>query len=191
MLPLVESDTELTYFDRSAHFGGSESRSTNFRGEPLELNGGPQTGLSVLMSSNEPPLTTSILDQKLREDMADRERQASALAAAGMVAESVRQTQPSGMGLHPPPPLATGNGQMTSVSHEIDSINWNLMDIGGMHLDDIDMDFATLFDPAHEAANMQLEGSGWPSSTTSGDSLSPTPLNSMQPENHASTAGHS
>jgi len=29
-------------------------------------------------------------------------------------------------------------------------------------IDDIEMDFAKLFDPAHEQASMQTEGSGWP-----------------------------
>lgn len=99
----------------------------------------------------------------------DRERQASALAAAGMLAETVGATQAQGLqappplvALAPPPPPAG----TTNASTELDSINWNMMDIGAVHLDDIDMDFATLFDPANEEANMQTEGSGWPTTST-------------------------
>ena len=96
----------------------------------------------------------------------DRERQASALAAAGMLAESVGNTQ--AQGLQAPPPLVASapSNTATTTSTEIDSINWNMMDLGAVHLDDIDMDFATLFDPANEEANMNTEGSGWPSASS-------------------------
>lgn len=139
-------------------------------------------------------------------DLADRDRQASALAAAGMVAESVsftsvesRTAALSIQGLQAPPTLAghvpappapgtTATTATTTSTAELDSINWNLMDLGQMHLDDLDMDFAQLFDPDQEAANMQTEGSGWPtaaSATTStsdpsASSVSPTPLGSHQ-----------
>jgi hypothetical protein len=46
------------------------------------------------------------------------------------------------------------------------------MDLGQMHLDDMDMDFARLFDPAQEAENMQTEGSGWPTAATSSSDTS-------------------
>jgi hypothetical protein len=108
----------------------------------------------------------------------DRERQASALAAAGMVADSISLTRSAPSLLHgvasshsrvldAPPQLGgqalTGNPNPS----DLDNINWSLMDLGQMHIDDMDMDFARLFDPAQEAANMQTEGSGWPSAATS------------------------
>jgi len=131
------------------------------------------------------------------EDLADRDLQASALAAAGMVAESVRMStsspsQPT-IGLQPPPPLAMGHAPPPPTSTaELDSINWNMMDIGtgaGNHLDDIDMDFAAMFDPANELANMQMEGSGWPSSGAGGGNGAatdgvPSPFGSMAQDNH-------
>lgn len=51
------------------------------------------------------------------------------------------------------------------------------MDIGNMHLDDMDMDFATLFDPANELSDIQARGNRWPVSPTAGAdaAASPTP----------------
>jgi len=164
--------------------GGSEERQTSFRTElpQSSLGGGqPQTGLSVLLNNSSvsasqvqssavfrhPSTDSAFLGpehrQRQQEELADRERQASSLAAAGMVAESVRMSQPSG--LQPPPQLVSGAAvPVPSPSQEIDGINWNLMDIGAAHLDDMDLDFAQLFDPANELAGMQTEGTGWPTS---------------------------
>ena len=119
--------------------------------------------------------------QRYRQDWLERENQASSLAAAGMVAESVRSgadqqnlsstanyltTTIPVLGLQPPPtifaqqPTLPGgihhdaiNANTTNVT-ELDSINWNIMDIGGMQIDDMDMDFATLFDPANELSSI-------------------------------------
>lgn len=94
----------------------------------------------------------------------ERERQASALAAAGMVAETVSGVR---AGLAAPPQLLSsppGN----NTSGEVDNINWGAVDMGGVQVDDMDLDFATLFDPSIEEANMQTEGSGWPVSTSGG-----------------------
>ena len=44
----------------------------------------------------------------------------------------------------------------------MEGINWNMVDLGSAVVDDMDMDFATLFDPEHEQAHMQTVGSGWP-----------------------------
>lgn len=104
--------------------------------------------------------------------MADRERQASALAAAGMVAESVNYTKPSVIGqvLQAPPPLvgmpppsqpSGGDGGQISM----EGFNWN--DLGG-NVDDMDMDFAAMFDPEQEQAYMQ-EASSHLSQSQSGN----------------------
>jgi hypothetical protein len=152
--------------------------------------------------------TLSPTQQRHRQEWLERESQASSLAAAGMVAESVRnnETEPSSstnyitttipvLGLQPPPtifshPVQGGSGTTTTSTAvtELDSINWNLMDIGGMHIDDMDMDFATLFDPANELSNLPSprdatgtsnSTNGWlPNTNSSTDvsSISPTPL---------------
>ena len=123
-------------------------------------------------------MSTMTGDRRLAQEMADREHQASALAAAGMVAESVSVTgSVVPQGLQAPPPLAGAAAPMASTSNELDSINWNLMDLGAMHLDDMDMDFAQLFDPASELAGMQTEGSGWPTSSPQDTKPPPTAPN--------------
>jgi hypothetical protein len=186
--------------EHQAHFRSGSS--SEFRsGSPSHLRSvaiGPQTGLSVLMSgrSLHPPqvssttaltafgtMTGSVKEEsRSQDDMFDRDRQASALAAAGMVADSISFSHNTGPdrvysstslpshGLEAPPQLA-GHAPppVPSSSSELDNVNWNLMDLGQMHLDDMDMDFARLFDPAQEVENMQTEGSGWPSAATSTD----------------------
>ena len=82
------------------------------------------------------------------------------------------------MGLRAPPAL----GSLTPPTNPdpnavIDAVNWNVADIGMTiddAVDDIEMDFAKMFDPAHEEANMYTEGNGWPgtvhpASSTEGD----------------------
>jgi hypothetical protein len=112
-------------------------------------------------------MATMTLEQQqmAQADLADRESQASALAAAGMVAETVGYNQhvsnggmaapPNGLGLHAPPMLGSVVQPATPEPNgTIDGINWSMMDVG-MALDDMEMDFANLFDPAHEEANMK------------------------------------
>ena len=167
----------------------------------LSGGGPPQTGLGILRNSAPSQTATHSTvmagmtpEQRLlvQEDLADRERQASSLAAAGMVAESVGSTRPVGgvqmggnqpQGLHAPPAL--GMAPPPAEGSEMDGINWNLMDLGTTTLDDLDMDFATLFDPANEAASvsMQTQGnSGW--AQPSQDSQA-APVQSV-----SNTAGH-
>lgn len=96
----------------------------------------------------------------------ERERQASALAAAGMVADTVSLAD-GRTGLAAPPQLPSTSPPV-STSNEMDNINWGTMEVGGLQMDDMDLDFATLFDPSTEEANMQTEGSGWPVATGGG-----------------------
>ena len=83
------------------------------------------------------------------------------------------------LGLQPPPTILaqTVPGPATTTT-ELDSINWNFMDIGAMHLDDMDMDFATLFDPANELSHMQAQGISW----------TPLPESTLAP-NHVASSG--
>jgi len=142
-----------------------------------------------------PSAATTVNGKPVLQD--ERERQASALAAAGMIAESVgvaTHQQPA-IALQPPPPLVASAAQGTGSAMEtgaapppasnstvaVDAINWNFIMAdaaasaqpaaaaagngggGGVYLpDDLDMDFATLFDPVYEEQNMMTQGSGWP-----------------------------
>lgn len=186
--------------------GNPEQRQANFRSESPQHTVGvggqqPQTGLSVLMNNsvagaNPPPLALPTAATNVqRAAVADQEQQASSLAAAGMVAESVRLAQPN-VALQPPPQLATSGPAPTSTTlKEIDSINWNMMDTGAYHVDDMDLDFAQLFDPVNELANMHAESNGWPESAPAETgpngsvSLAPNPLGTTM--NHTGDPGSS
>lgn len=162
------------------------------------------TAVSCLSASTSAPniakLSTMSPKQQLRyqQELLERENQASSLAAAGMVAESVSLTAPHGslgnnnnnnsnntmpvLGLQAPPTILSQLAPTPAAATELESINWNFMDIGAMHLDDMDMDFATLFDPANELSSMQTRGSGWPHSSSEAaaavdtSTVSPTPV---------------
>ena len=182
----------------------------------------PQTGLGILMSSHATQSTTTTdlasaaptlfhqhhttstytAEQRsmMQQDAQDRERQARALAAAGMAAERMSQTKqnihyhpPTGsQGLLPPPSLghptsSTNNMANIASNHISDHINintdapiddplmsWNNLDGHdadgrGPTLEEMEMDFAKLFDPAMEWQNMQTEGSGWPIISSTND----------------------
>jgi hypothetical protein len=169
------------------HVANPESHQADFRSlspaGPLQMSGAaPQTGLGILMNNKNgggaQPANNSAVGYSMasmtpeqrrmvQDDLADRELQASALAAAGMVAETVNHTTvgvgPNGIqGLHAPPMLGSlAPPPNADPGSTIEGINWSLMDLGPA-LDDMEMDFAKLFDPAAEEANMQTEGSGWP-----------------------------
>mmetsp|Transcript_8901 Transcript_8901/g.13163 ORF Transcript_8901/g.13163 Transcript_8901/m.13163 type:complete len:758 (-) Transcript_8901:617-2890(-) len=181
----------------------------------------PQTGLGILMNRSnlnsgthamqqvaapaaqpQPnplarPSTVLTPEQKLvmQQDMMERERQASALAAAGMVAEQVsrsrgcsideqnlraqqQQQQMNGHVQAPPgglmAPPALGNpadsGHISpSAQHANTDSSYGFMDLNGgiTTMEDMELDFAKLFDPLHEVHSMQTEGSGWPTSSSS------------------------
>jgi hypothetical protein len=137
----------------------------------------PQTGLGILMSNNtnltpmnnvtthpgqptaQHPGAIIEADQKklMEQDMIDRERQASALAAAGMVAEQVSGSIPQSVPLN----------MMSAPNYPLADLG--LLDDG---MDDMETDFANLFDPKNELQHMETEGNGWPSVDLS---ISPTP----------------
>lgn len=151
-----------------------EQRQAHFRSnvQPHPQNGSaqPQTGLGMLMSNSAaapaPYATHLTPDQNARyqADFADREHQASSLAAAGLVADQnvggqILRAPPALAGMPMPGsnsmPLSSLNGQGMHTNNngapQVESINWNLdSDTSGAMmntgLDDIDMDFAVLFD---------------------------------------------
>jgi len=130
----------------------------------------PRTGLGVLhtMHHQHPKPTYTPEQQRLmQQDAQDRERQARALSEAGMAAERA--------GLHPPPILGnptfgghvsspTGRGK--SAIHVSTTEAWHAdAQTDGqpsLTLEEMETDFATLFDPNVELESMQTEGSGWP-----------------------------
>lgn len=132
---------------------------------------------------------------RMQDDLADRELQASSLAAAGMVAESVQTTRPATgnvrvhQGLQAPPALVgMAPPSQPPGGHLMEAVNWNqqlgLGDLNMGGVDDIDMDFATLFDPEQEQEYAMGEAmSGWTSSSTPSHSGSdmPDPSNSIPP----------
>jgi hypothetical protein len=199
---------------------GGEQRQAHFRSDSnshtKSASMQPQTGLGILMNgsastTDETPATivsnqtyatqnlTPEQQARLHEDLKDREQQASALAAAGLVADSVSYTRTGGQILQAPPSLmgmpamslhaaavplssvsarnintdsiSAASSQHHSNNHNsinngppiVENINWNL-DVGGgpgammgTGLDDIDMDFATLFDSEEQ---ILIDGGG-------------------------------
>jgi hypothetical protein len=113
--------------------------------------------------SAEPAFQGLKMSQEQQRDLADRERQAKSLAAAGLVAETVGRSQGNGhlQGLHHPPPALAASGPTSPRNAVMDSTHWGMPDVDDC-LQDMEMDFAMLFDPAHELESMQIQGSGWP-----------------------------
>ncbi|KAG7371298.1 HSF-type DNA-binding protein [Nitzschia inconspicua] len=200
---------------------GNEARQAHFREDPptlLQSSSQPQTGLGILLNGGvsshsqppQPPPPAARVNQpyahltpeqqaRIQEDLADRERQASALAAAGMVADSVNLTRPAtviGNVLQAPPPLGgiappitIGSGIDPNGPPPMESINWNL-DIGvaglgsGGGFDDMDMDFATLFDAEHEQ-NFMLSDPSFSTPSPSHTVTSSQPMTTTKEESHS------
>lgn len=103
--------------------------------------------------------------QRMKLDLRDQDRQAKALADAGMVAESVNMSRGSSQ------QNITGGvavKQETDVLHN--PSHQSVADFGicdmGLPLDDMELDFANMFDPSNEASALQHPTSG---------SIPPTP----------------
>jgi hypothetical protein len=180
----------------------------------------PQTGLGILMNvgvtgptpptaaapappSSNPSYAHLTPEQqaRLKEDLADRERQARALAAAGLVADSVNLTRPSvaiGNVLQAPPPLGGiappttfCSGTDSNGHPPMESINWNMdggdIALGPGGIDDVDMDFASLFDTEYEQNFVWSETPSPPSVPSTGLSVPPLP-NGHQESSHNGTS---
>lgn len=135
----------------------------------------PRTGLGILMSSNAQQQDggvsssssmfhpahvhiapnsyqmTAEQQQLMQQDIIDRERQASLLASAGLIAERVDSCQAT-------PEICSS---VVPLDHGIDFLNLDdgLTDAA---IDQMETDFSKLFDPENELQNMETEGSGWP-----------------------------
>lgn len=87
----------------------------------------------------------------MEQDMLDRERQASSLAAAGMVADQVKCQTPEPV--------------IGAADYDI-----GLGDVGAplspSAMEEMETDFSRMFDPHYELQNMETEGSGWPTLST-------------------------
>lgn len=180
----------------SAAMVGTEEHSAHFRtlspptAVPQGAGAVPQTGLGILMNGNafarQAPAAQHprmMMSAQQQQDLADRERQAKSLAAAGMVAETVGRANHPGV-IYGPPSLATDNGEptvATGFNGIMDSNNWGMIPDMDATLEDMELDFAKLFDPAHEMESMQTEGSGWPGTGDAASSISPTPVGAQHP----------
>ena len=134
------------------------------------------------------------------QDMAEQESQASALAAAGMVAETVSLTRPAVhaptgpiQGLQAPPPLVGLPPPSAGHPGVMEAVNWNVVpELGtAQNVDDLDMDFATLFDPEQEQQYMPTELAGaWQASSSMGDDMNdmPDPSDSIPAESSGASA---
>eukprot|EP00978_Attheya_sp_CCMP212_P006072 scaffold13659_cov54-Attheya_sp.AAC.3 len=172
-------------------------------------NNGNLGGAAGFKINHHPGMAHSTLEvrKRMQQDLVDRERQASSLAAAGMVAETVSRSRSygsldyhnhsnqggNGSAMSSPlrhvsssqGPLASqpelgpltstlspGGTHVTNIIHGTNNTHnntddgWgNMMDLGGCFnntLEDMELDFAKLFDPQQEVNSMQTEGSGWP-----------------------------
>jgi hypothetical protein len=94
---------------------------------------------------------TAEQQQLMQQDIIDRERQASLLASAGLIAERVDSCQAT-------PEICSS---VVPLDHGIDFLNLDdgLTDAA---IDQMETDFSKLFDPENELQNMETEGSGWP-----------------------------
>ncbi len=194
---------------------------TSFRSG--QEGGPPPTGLGILMSSSggganggtthtlhhqhhSQGLYTAEQRRLMQQDANDRDRQAGALAAAGLVVDQIGSANVNlAAGLHPPPALGNPLGQavhrVNSAIHVTssnpgpngDPLSWSNIEMnigvaGGLAyeqpeqvltLEEMEMDFAHLFDPNVEWENMQTEGSGWPllvpTTSGSGDTAGSVP----------------
>jgi len=108
------------------------------------------------------PYISAEQQKMMQQDMIDRERQASALAAAGMVAEKV-DNSPAGPHSHP---AAHNNGNGGTGVPNSPKLDMSIFDLGdplsAVAMDQMETDFSRLFDPENEIQNMETEGSGWP-----------------------------
>lgn len=114
---------------------------------------------------------TSEQQKMMEQDMLDRERQASSLAAAGMVAEQVTnrqdgQQQQQQQSHHEQQPNVGMTINVNAVDYDM-----GLGDVGAplspTAMEEMETDFSRMFDPHYELQNMETEGSGWPSINTS------------------------
>ena len=98
----------------------------------------------------------------MEQDMIDRERQASSLAAAGMVVDEVIRRSPV------PQELKSTTGKDVSTSINIDSVDFDILGdtsrpLSPSAMEEMELDFSRMFDPQVELESMETEGSGWPS----------------------------
>lgn len=176
---------------------GQEERYADLRNtSQISQKPPPATGLSMLQASSVAAAATTPASFASMSGMStkdpvpayrppmyqeERERQASALAAAGLIAETVgiATTGASPVALQPPPVLGgpSISADANLMHHSLvamDAINY--LDHVAPGGDDLDLDFAMLFDPAYEEANI-IQENGW--MHTSGST--PDPLLNIAP----------
>lgn len=188
--PLISNDTgnhKATFRSLPIPFRQQQSQNTqqNVLSSPMSQ---PQTGLGILMSTDANLATSStrsfnnnamqsnqtVLKPKMgiyveqrhlmEQDMIDRERQASSLAAAGMVADQVTVSNPQ---------------IMVPVCNSMNHAPLTNLPDDGPSMEDMETDFAKLFDPRNELKNIETEGSCW-QHMQDDISISPTPISGLE-----------
>jgi hypothetical protein len=104
------------------------------------------------MNINSNPYYSPEQQRLMQQDMIDRERQASSLASAGMIAEKVDSCQPTPEIGSVTAPLVDG----------MDFLNLNGDGLNDADIAQMETDFSKLFDHENEIYNMETDGSGWP-----------------------------
>lgn len=128
---------------------------------PLLHPGKPNNTMQQNIQSqiNENNLTPE--QRKLMEqDMLDRERQASSLAAAGMqVEEHIRRSPVPG---EDSKFSDRGNSVINIDSVDFDILGDTSRPLSPSAMEEMELDFSRMFDPQVELQSMETEGSGWP-----------------------------
>lgn len=110
----------------------------------------------------------------MEQDMMDRERQASSLAAAGMVVEQVTANNIQsnggiGFGVGSMGDGISSNNNMNAQKLELNVSDYDIGmgdPLSPSAMEEMETDFSRMFDPSYEIQNMETEGSGWPSLNT-------------------------
>jgi len=112
-------------------------------------------------------IMTSVQQQMIEQYMLDRERQASSLAAAGMVVEQVvlnqdgqHHQQQHSQQQHPQQPNLNMTINVNAVDY--DMVLGDVAPLSPTAMEEMETDFSKMFDSHYELQNMETEGSGWP-----------------------------
>lgn len=115
----------------------------------------PVATIAQKLHPGAPDGMSSDVHHMMEQDRLDRERQAKSLAAAGILADQVRDLTPE--------PVAVAN---TAAHVGVADYDLGLGDgeeLSPSAMEEMETDFSRMFDPHYELQNMETEGSGWPS----------------------------
>lgn len=154
-------------------------------GLSLQHPGAPSSGINgnaaVGVATNGGGMSMTSEQRRLMEqDMLDRERQASSLAAAGMVVEQVTAhniQSNGGIGIGNNGGVGDSVSTNNNTNTNVPKLELNVSDydigmgdpLSPSAMEEMETDFSRMFDPSYEIQSMETEGSGWPSLNTNTD----------------------